>query len=73
MPNADNHVVKFQCPKCGSDLEQSIGQLKSGAHMRCPGCGVGINIDSNKLANAALVIQNAINKVPAEITIEFFR
>jgi predicted RNA-binding Zn-ribbon protein involved in translation (DUF1610 family) len=73
MANVDSHVVKFQCPKCGSDLEQSIGMLKSGAHMRCPGCGVGINIDTNKLADAAIEIQNAIDKVPAEITIKFFR
>jgi len=53
MANIDAHVVKFQCPSCGHDLEQSIGRLKSSEHMQCPGCGIGINIDTNRLANAA--------------------
>ena len=73
MPSVDAHVVKFQCPNCGQDLEQSIGQLKSNEHMRCPGCDVGINIDTNRLANAAEEIHKAIEKVPPEITIKFFR
>ena len=51
----------------------SIGQLKSNEHMRCPGCDVGINIDTNRLANAAEEIHKAIEKVPPEITIKFFR
>jgi predicted RNA-binding Zn-ribbon protein involved in translation (DUF1610 family) len=50
MTSLDVHVVRFQCPNCGHDLEQTIGQLKSSEHMRCPGCGVGINIDANRLA-----------------------
>jgi len=73
MTAADAHIVKFQCPKCGHELEQTIGKLKLSAHMRCPGCGVGINIDTNRLANAAEEIQRAMDKVPAEITIKFFR
>jgi predicted RNA-binding Zn-ribbon protein involved in translation (DUF1610 family) len=73
MPGVDAHVIKFQCPRCGQDLERSIGQLKSGAHMRCLGCGVGINIDTDKLANAAEEIQHAIDKMPPEITIKFFQ
>jgi predicted RNA-binding Zn-ribbon protein involved in translation (DUF1610 family) len=73
MVGVDAYVIRFQCPKCGNDLEQTIGQLKSSEHMRCPGCGVGINIDTNRLANAAVEIQRAIEKVPPEITIKFFR
>lgn len=71
--SADTHLVKFQCPNCGYELEQSIRRLKSSDHMRCSGCGVGINIDTNRLANAAEEIQKAIEKVPQEITIKFFR
>jgi hypothetical protein len=41
--------------------------------MRCPACGVGINIDTNRLASAAEEMQKAIEKVPPEITIKFFR
>jgi lysine biosynthesis protein LysW len=73
MTAADAHIVKFQCPKCGHELEQTIGNLKLNEHMRCPECGVGINIDTNRLANAAEEIQRAIDKVPPEITIKFFR
>ena len=73
MTAIDAHIIKFQCPKCGNELEQTIANLKSNEHMSCPGCGVGINIDTNKLANAAEEIQKAIDKVPSEITIKFFR
>ena len=73
MVNNDAHVVKFQCPSCGCDLEQSIGRLKSAEHMQCPGCGIGINIDTNRLANATEEILKALEKVPSEITIKFFR
>jgi hypothetical protein len=41
--------------------------------MRCSGCGVGINIDADRLSNAAIEIQKAIEKVPSEITIKFYR
>ena len=41
--------------------------------MQCPGCGVGINIDTNRLANAAEEIHKSIEKMPPEITIKFFR
>ena len=73
MQIADAHIVRFQCPDCGHDLERSIGGLKSGTHMQCPGCGVGINIDTNRMANAADEIKRAIEKAPPEITIKFFR
>jgi transcription elongation factor Elf1 len=69
----DAHVVKFQCPNCGHELEQTIGQIKSSAHMNCPECGVGINIDADRLSSAADEIQKAIDKVPPEITIKFYR
>jgi predicted RNA-binding Zn-ribbon protein involved in translation (DUF1610 family) len=73
MASIDAHVVKFQCPSCGYDLEQSIGRLKSADHMKCPSCGVGINIDTNRLADAAEEIYKALEKVPSEITIKFYR
>jgi predicted RNA-binding Zn-ribbon protein involved in translation (DUF1610 family) len=73
MTHLEAHAVKFQCPNCGHDLEQSIGQLKSGEHMKCTGCGIGINIDTNRLANAAEEMRQALEKVPPEITIKFYR
>ena len=41
--------------------------------MRCPGCGIGINIDTDRLAYAADEIHKAIGKMPAKITIKFCR
>lgn len=72
MASIDAHIVRFQCPSCGHDLEQSIGRLKSGEHMQCPGCDVGINIDMKRLANTAEETQKAMEKMPPEITIKFF-
>jgi predicted RNA-binding Zn-ribbon protein involved in translation (DUF1610 family) len=73
MTSVDAHVVRFQRPKCGAELEQTKGQIKSSEHMRCQGCGVGISIDADRLSNAADEIQKAIEKVPSEITIKFYR
>jgi predicted RNA-binding Zn-ribbon protein involved in translation (DUF1610 family) len=70
---SEAHVIKFQCPNCGHELEQTIGSLKLGNHMRCPGCDVGINIDTNRLANAVQEMRSALDKEPPEITIKFFR
>jgi predicted RNA-binding Zn-ribbon protein involved in translation (DUF1610 family) len=73
MAHVDAHEVRFQCPSCGHDLKQTVGLLKANEPMRCSGCGIGINIDTNRLAHAAEEIQNALEKVPPEITIKFFR
>jgi predicted RNA-binding Zn-ribbon protein involved in translation (DUF1610 family) len=72
MTAADAHMVKFQCPKCGHEVEQTIGNLKLSEHMRCPGCGVGISIDTNRLANAAKEIQRAMDKTPPESPLNSF-
>jgi predicted RNA-binding Zn-ribbon protein involved in translation (DUF1610 family) len=73
MADVDAHEVRFQCPSCGHDLKQTVGSLKANKPMRCSGCGIGINIDTNRLAHAAEEIQNALEKIPPEITIKFFR
>jgi len=69
----ESHEISFQCPKCGHDLKRTIGRLKANEHMTCPGCGIGINIDTDRLARATEEIQNALDKIPPEITIKFFR
>ena len=69
----DLHEIRFQCPNCGSDLQQAIGRLQTDEPMTCAGCRTGINIDTNRLANAADEIHKAIDKVPPEITSKFFR
>ena len=39
----------------------------------CPGCGIGINIDTSRLTDAAEEMHTALEKVPSEITIKFYR
>jgi hypothetical protein len=73
MAGVESHEISFQCPKCGHDLKQTIGCLKASAHMTCPGCAIGINIDTDRLASVAEEIQKAFEKSPPEITIKFFR
>jgi predicted RNA-binding Zn-ribbon protein involved in translation (DUF1610 family) len=71
--DADAHEIGFQCPKCGNDLKQTIERLKAQERMTCSGCGIGISIDTDRLAKAAEEIRNAIEKTPPEISIKFFR
>ena len=73
MTDVDANIVEFQCPQCGHILQQTIEKLKSQDRMRCPGCGIGINIDTNRLSRAVDEIRKAVEKVPPEITIKFFR
>jgi predicted RNA-binding Zn-ribbon protein involved in translation (DUF1610 family) len=73
MPDIDSSEIEFQCPSCGHELKQTVAGLKAERRMICPGCGIGINIDTDKLANAAEEMQKAIDKTPSEITIKFFR
>lgn len=65
--------IQFQCPQCGHELEQTIGKLKSQDRMTCPGCGIRISIDATRLSNVVEEIRQAVEKVPAEITIKFYR
>src|SRR5262249_55657284 len=76
MANIDAHVVKFQCPSCGHDLEQSIGRLKVWwthamswlrhwhwhQHRHEP-------LGQRRGGNGP----KALEKVPPEITIKFYR
>ena len=73
MPDGNSKEITFQCPSCGQDLRQMIGPLRQGNHMTCSGCKIGINIDTDRLAVAADEIQKALDMVPPEITIKFFR
>ena len=73
MTDVNAHEIKFQCPNCGHELRQNIGRLKAQEHMTCSGCGIGINIDTNRFAKATEEIRKAIDKTPPEISIKFFR
>ena len=80
MPNVDAHEISFQCPRCGHDLVETIGNLKANRQLLCDDCGVAINFDTDKLAkatdmpvNATAALRAAAEAVPNEVTIKFFR
>lgn len=73
MPNVDANVICFQCPRCGRDLEQTIGALKANHLLVCDDCGVRISFDTDKLSQATEALREAMESAPNEITIKFFR
>jgi hypothetical protein len=73
MTDVNSNEIEFQCPSCGNDLKLTMAQLKLDRPMICPGCSIGINIDTDRMANAAEEIQKSSEKSPPEITIKFFR
>ncbi|MGA7490685.1 MAG: hypothetical protein WBW74_27505 [Xanthobacteraceae bacterium] len=73
MTAAERNEIRFQCPNCGHDLKQTIRRLKANEHMTCAGCGIGINIDTDRLAEPSEEIHKATDKKPPEITIKFYR
>ena len=62
---------RFSVPIAGATSGDRPLEGERSERMTCPGCHVGIN--TNRRANAAEEIQKAIEKVPSEITIKFFR
>jgi hypothetical protein len=50
-----------------------MDRLKADERMRCGGCGVVINIDTDRLSNAVEEIQRAMDEVPSGITIKFYK
>ena len=59
MTDVHSNEIEFQCPSCGNDLKLTMAQLKADRHMICPGCSIGTNIDTDRMANAAEEIQKA--------------
>ncbi len=63
MPNVDATVISFQCPKCGQDLQQTIGLLKSNQRLVCKaGFLVGrqpaVGVDRLDLHGQRVVVEN---------------
>lgn len=42
----------LNCPKCGQKIAISIEQLISKSEIICPACGLQLNVDGEKSANA---------------------
>jgi hypothetical protein len=73
MAGTDDHVVRFQCPNCGNDLEHTIGLLKAERRLVCDGCKICVNFDTARLVEAAATLEAAPPSGSNEITIKFYR
>ena len=45
----DNHELPFECAKCGHHFRERIGYLKTNPDIRCPGCGIMISVEADRL------------------------
>jgi len=72
MRRIDTNIIQFQCPRCGFELQQTIGLLKSEQRIVCGDCKVDINIDAARLVTATESLHAAVPE-PNKITIKFFR
>jgi transcription elongation factor Elf1 len=57
----DDKNVTFKCPKCGHEIRETIGWLKSHESMSCSGCGATIHLDTKELVSGAEKAEKAIN------------
>ena len=73
MASIDANVIHFQCPKCGHELTQTIGRLKTEQQLVCAGCQVVINFDTARMVAATEALHAAVLPDINEITIKFFR
>ncbi len=42
-------IVNIPCPTCGEKIAETVGELERGPRLRCPKCGVSIQVDAQKI------------------------
>lgn len=45
--------LPITCPQCSRQFKAKARQMKPGAVLTCPGCGVGIELEGDDLSKAA--------------------
>lgn len=58
----ENQTIGVTCPKCGNQIEQTIGWLKTNDKVACPGCRSELVIDSEKLFSGIEKAEKAVSK-----------
>jgi hypothetical protein len=53
MTDVDSNEIEFQCPSCGNDLKQTIGQLKAEKNPPAPATQCRLLADFSPLARTA--------------------
>ena len=59
----ENQTIGVTCPKCGNQIEQTIGWLKSNDNVTCPGCGSDFIINSEKFFAGIEKAEEAFSKL----------
>lgn len=47
--NLDDASIGLPCPKCGHEIQETIGRLKNDPDITCPACNTVIGIDAAQL------------------------
>ncbi|RLK45965.1 hypothetical protein [Cupriavidus plantarum] len=47
--NLDDASIDLPCPKCGHEIQETIGRLKNDPDLICPACKTVIAIDAAQL------------------------
>lgn len=63
----ENQTIGVTCPKCGNQIEQTIGWLKSNDKVICPGCNSDFAIDSEKFFAIIEKAEKAVSKFRTSI------
>jgi transcription initiation factor IIE alpha subunit len=60
----DDKEIRFDCPKCGHKLRESIGWFKANNQVSCPGCGSIITLDTSNLVGELKKVEDALDQFP---------
>jgi DNA-directed RNA polymerase subunit RPC12/RpoP len=65
MVNVDSWKIPLNCPKCGTENEVTLGQIKKGATIQCIVCATKISLKdkSGSVAKGTKEVQAAIDSL----------
>lgn len=56
----DNVMLPIPCEDCGQETEKPIRWIKANDHLICPGCGVHITLEREKLLASLKRMEEAL-------------
>lgn len=66
LVDLDSEVLPIPC-KCGHDLQERIGRLKTNPDLTCPKCGTVIHVDGEQLRIRIQHITDAFSQLERQI------
>jgi DNA-directed RNA polymerase subunit RPC12/RpoP len=61
--NLDDASLALPCPKCGHEIQETVGRLKNDPDITCPACSTVISIDSTQLRGGLEQAQESLNEL----------